>query len=584
MKKLKTAAFLTAAILTGTALPSAVPAVQTAAEETAKPGWYPSDFDKAWSFYNRFGKTRIYGDQIYTVFREYQSDGTPASDLTLFSDDLLQCVVSELYEAPDKYPGECFRFSIYAPVKAGDAVIRRASGEPEDSCYDYTFHIDEALHVTETDLCGWAPDCWQEFWSQGEDTEKVVTHGRYIAFLTETTGGTGYSWIEGACDAGRAERIAAFDCTNLRLYANDAMRPSGGEICTAVIYEVKQDGPLELRLDHMPPGRDSEPADSLGGMFQVTDGCSLILKSGEARVQLFDADTGKPVIYPFTDGGSFYLDYLNGEQTEEYNVNVFPRFCKVSANPCKVPLGSLFRNPHYRIWMSNGGTPAGYSMDAMYQDGACSDDSITVERFTDDIADITVKVHFQADGDMNKDGAFSLADAVLMQRWMLNIPDTVLANWKAGDFVNDDKLDARDCSVMKQRLLARAAAETEQGCTLTVTTSYGGYGVAGQPLGSGSFETTFAVVKGDCFYEDDAGHWYQNICAGPFYEPILTVTDITDESVTVCGYSPSDGEKAELTLAFGEASPEYFPLSYNIVYDGINYTYSICFSKTETEN
>ncbi len=56
-------------------------------------------------------------------------------------------------------------------------------------------------------------------------------------------------------------------------------------------------------------------------------------------------------------------------------------------------------------------------------------------------------------GDVNGDGEFGIADAVLLVKWLLAIPDTQLANWKAADFRNDNRLDAADLSLMKQALL-----------------------------------------------------------------------------------------------------------------------------------
>ena len=37
-------------------------------------------------------------------------------------------------------------------------------------------------------------------------------------------------------------------------------------------------------------------------------------------------------------------------------------------------------------------------------------------------------------GDVNGDGSFGVSDVVLLQKWLLAVPDTHLANWKAADF------------------------------------------------------------------------------------------------------------------------------------------------------
>jgi hypothetical protein len=58
-----------------------------------------------------------------------------------------------------------------------------------------------------------------------------------------------------------------------------------------------------------------------------------------------------------------------------------------------------------------------------------------------------------ADGDVNADGTFSIADAVLLQKWLLASPDTSLVNWKAADFHKDNQINAIDFTLMKRQLL-----------------------------------------------------------------------------------------------------------------------------------
>ena len=69
-------------------------------------------------------------------------------------------------------------------------------------------------------------------------------------------------------------------------------------------------------------------------------------------------------------------------------------------------------------------------------------------------------IHYQADGiqtapsgDVNADGAFDVSDVVLMQKWLLAVPDTHLSDWKAADFSADDSLDIFDLALMKRALL-----------------------------------------------------------------------------------------------------------------------------------
>ena len=56
-------------------------------------------------------------------------------------------------------------------------------------------------------------------------------------------------------------------------------------------------------------------------------------------------------------------------------------------------------------------------------------------------------------GDVSGDGAFNISDAVLLQKWLLTVPGTRLANWENGDMDSNGKLNVVDLSLMKNELL-----------------------------------------------------------------------------------------------------------------------------------
>lgn len=56
-------------------------------------------------------------------------------------------------------------------------------------------------------------------------------------------------------------------------------------------------------------------------------------------------------------------------------------------------------------------------------------------------------------GDINADGKFDTADVVLLQKWLLAVPDAKLADWKAGDLYEDDILNAFDLCLIKRMLI-----------------------------------------------------------------------------------------------------------------------------------
>ena len=58
-------------------------------------------------------------------------------------------------------------------------------------------------------------------------------------------------------------------------------------------------------------------------------------------------------------------------------------------------------------------------------------------------------------GDVNADGILDIADVVLLQKWLLAVPDTHLPQWRAADLCNDERLNVFDLCLMKRELLYR---------------------------------------------------------------------------------------------------------------------------------
>ena len=66
------------------------------------------------------------------------------------------------------------------------------------------------------------------------------------------------------------------------------------------------------------------------------------------------------------------------------------------------------------------------------------------------------EISAQGKGDVNADGAFNTADVVLLQKWLLAVPDTELADWQAADLYQDGRLNVFDLCLMKRELLSRS--------------------------------------------------------------------------------------------------------------------------------
>ncbi len=64
-------------------------------------------------------------------------------------------------------------------------------------------------------------------------------------------------------------------------------------------------------------------------------------------------------------------------------------------------------------------------------------------------------------GDVNDDGSFGVNDVVMLNKWLLAVPDTHLNNWKAADYNSDNRLDVFDLCLMKRALIESNHTNTE---------------------------------------------------------------------------------------------------------------------------
>lgn len=58
-------------------------------------------------------------------------------------------------------------------------------------------------------------------------------------------------------------------------------------------------------------------------------------------------------------------------------------------------------------------------------------------------------------GDVNADGSFTVADIVMLQKWLLGVPDVTLFNWSSADLCEDGELNVFDLCMMKRELISQ---------------------------------------------------------------------------------------------------------------------------------
>lgn len=58
-------------------------------------------------------------------------------------------------------------------------------------------------------------------------------------------------------------------------------------------------------------------------------------------------------------------------------------------------------------------------------------------------------------GDCNDDGELTVSDAVILQKWLLSVPDAKLDNWESADMNDDGVIDIFDMVLMRQALIKK---------------------------------------------------------------------------------------------------------------------------------
>ncbi|MBQ8724840.1 MAG: RICIN domain-containing protein, partial [Oscillospiraceae bacterium] len=58
-------------------------------------------------------------------------------------------------------------------------------------------------------------------------------------------------------------------------------------------------------------------------------------------------------------------------------------------------------------------------------------------------------------GDVNEDGKLSVSDVIMLQKWLVCVPDATLTNWQNADLSADVRVNAFDLCIIKRELLAQ---------------------------------------------------------------------------------------------------------------------------------
>ncbi|MBQ9899230.1 MAG: hypothetical protein IJM44_07245 [Ruminococcus sp.] len=123
--------------------------------------------------------------------------------------------------------------------------------------------------------------------------------------------------------------------------------------------------------------------------------------------------------------------------------------------------------------------------------------TVTSTQTTTTTQPATSEVSSSVRGDVNADGRFEVADIVLLQKWLLNVQGTWLADWRAGDLVEDGILDIFDLCAMRELLIAAPPVQTN---STFITANLAKHG-ASLPSHGDARLVVFYVDFPDCQYD-----------------------------------------------------------------------------------
>lgn len=179
----------------------------------------------------------------------------------------------------------------------------------------------------------------------------------------------------------------------------------------------------------------SAPDDDTQRVFVVDDATGELMHMEDGQTYSVSFHTGYAVEFALTDG-TFAWGTMWGPESEwDYNTQ----------NPYVIDTSEFvggFGVDGYEVVDID--LPEGYFL---------PDDYLETIEYDNDATDIYIRLKKTLPGDVNGDGVFSAADLILLQKWLLNVPGTQLADWRAADFCEDGVLDVFDLSMMKRELL-----------------------------------------------------------------------------------------------------------------------------------
>ena len=438
----------------------------------ALPDWIPKDFDSAVEFRNTYGATHIDNGLVCVVSvfkREPVPDGQPQGMLR-YETQITDKSVKRLRKTNFGSENSAYYYDIavFDPQKACDfdIVVTDSWAEEPDPDLEfghalarYSFSAQDDMNITETDIFSWLPDGKAEFSDYLRDNGEVSVKDNYLVFCTMTVDQFGDKWEPDSNN--KYENIKYLLTSDCTMQARDMY--DDGSVDIMYVYQAVKDGTEKIswtRTSSARPDPDEPTTCTLTADCAVLDNAQTILLSGQMRANLIDFHTGELIALTAADQTYIWTDFTDGR------VSTGPIFM-LETNPCIVDnnLGKSLGSAGFSFGLEGQTLPGGYSFicddlrPGYYGGSIIPEGSMTVTTFGNGAADVKFWLKSTSRGDVNGDGKFDAADVELLKNWLLAVPGTALADWKAGDFFCDNQLNAADLSLMKKALPAQTVRD-----------------------------------------------------------------------------------------------------------------------------
>lgn len=402
MKIKKTMAALTAATLCASTLPTGLAALSARAEDQSDvvaslPAWIPGDFETALEFANTYGSTHTDNGLICIVKSvgrtAGRSEDTYGYDLEA-SGVTGQKLRQEIYSGEDGYLG--LQVFVYQPLKEGEVGLKLTDPhvqvppmeEGEEftppTVADYTFTVGSFQQITETDIYGWLPDCCTEYDAFKKENGEISVKDNYVLFCQECGIGTAYSWRER--DQSYKENMKCIDVQYCSVLHAEPLE--GGSSNRIVVYQAIKDGSAAISWDLAPFALNNyEISKTQTAGCVILDEGQTVLTAKDARVRLFDHETGVPLTVDKDNSYailySFY-DLHNNRVTAD-----------VTSNPC------ILRNLKYNLTDSVSlQMPMEYCIPTKENSNETAEDFMELTKYENGAADIVFRPSKKPVGDL----------------------------------------------------------------------------------------------------------------------------------------------------------------------------------------